>query len=510
VHRFRTIRQHRRRATRGQVAAVATILGLLLVVSFISAFVLQPLPKQMAALEFQHALQVENQLARLQATILAEAQNPQFGLALTSPVTLGSQAAPPWGAASPGQILPESGSIRTVTNYQLAHVVPHEPNWNNGSACLFGGAGKCASQGNIDTWNVTNDNNTAFTITVNGNRNSVQYNITGNNDTITIDWTGGDTGFVNFIVNGSDDHVIYNKGGSDTTSPIANFYFFGQRDVFDFNPSGSHSSPGLMTLSVVFVGSLSLICPYGNLSSTDRIGSLTAGGSNLNMTVTWWNAVGYVTPPHTVPYPGASGKNELLTFQNVSGVIGCAFTLGYATNYATQYGAGVLVHLFNTYQPAVDIAYDQGAVVEAAQGGSSIMVSPPRLSYTVQPQGVVATLTLVNLLGNFSSTGGYSTADVASRVLSVQTVDIQNGQSHFYLATPLFLNVTTAFPAAWASFFKSAPTVFPSGPTCVPLSAIAPPYSCLEPPPGTLVKVSAALSAQGLTITTITATVSVL
>ena len=510
MRRFRTIRQHRRRAKKGQVAAVATILGLLLVVTFISAFVLQPLPQQMAGLEQQHVLQVENQLSRLQATILAEAQHPQFHLALSSPVTLGSQALPPWGQASPGQILPEGGSVRTVTNYQIAHVVPHEPNWNNGSTCLFGGSGKCSSNGNIDTWNVTNHNNTNFTITVNGNSNSIQYNITGNNDTITIDWTGGDTGFVNFIINGSDDHIIYNKGGSDVTKPIANFFFFGQRDIFDFNPSGSHSAPGAMTLNVVFIGSLSLICPYGNLSATDKLGTLTSGGSKLNMTVTWWNAVGYTSKPHTVIYPGGASASEFITFQNVTGVIGCAFTLGYATNYATQYGAGILVHLFNTYQPAVDVAYDQGAVVESAVGGSSIMVSAPELTYSVQPQGIVADLILVNLLGNFSSSGGFSTADVTSTVVNVQTVSIQNGVNRFYLSTPLFFNVTTAFPAAWASFFAANPLAFPSGSTCVSPVSLSPPYSCLQPPTGTLVTVSAALSAQGLTVTTITATVSVL
>ncbi len=491
------------------MAAVATILGLLLVVTFISVFIIQPLPQTMGALEYQHILQVEDQLARLQATILAEATHPQYHLALSSPVTLGSKASPPWGYASPGQIQPEGGSVRTVTNFQIAHVVPHEPNWNTGSACLFNGSGKCTSTGNINTWNVTNANNTAFTITVNGNYNSAQYNITGNNDTITIDWTGGDTGFVNFIVNGSDDHVIYDKGGSDTTSPIANFFFYGQRDVFDFNPSGSHSSPGAMTLNVTFIGSLNEICPYGNQSATDRLGTLTAGGSKLNMTVTWWNAVGYTSPPHTVFYPGGSSAQEYLTFRNVTGVVGCAFTIGYSSNYATQYGAGILVHLFNTYLPASDIAYDQGAVVEGATGGSSIMVSPPRVGFVVQPEGTVASITLVDLITNFTTTGGFSTAAITTTLVNVQSVTIINGQSHFYLATPLFLNVTTAFPNAWASFFKAYPTLFPSGATCVPLQTIPAPYTCLAPPPGALATVSAALSAQGLTVTTITALVSI-
>ncbi|HYK93917.1 MAG TPA: hypothetical protein VEY07_07755 [Thermoplasmata archaeon] len=508
MRRFRTIRQHRRRANKAQVAAVATILGLLLVVTFISQFVLQPLPAQMAGLETEHTFQVENQLSRLQATILAEAIHPQYHLALSSPITLGSQAAPPWGYASPGQILPEGGSVRTVTNYQISHVVPHEPRWNFGSSCLLNGSGKCAGNGNIDTWNVTNQNNSAFTITVNGNRNSIQYNITGNNDTITIDWTGGDTGFVNFIINGSDDHIIYNKGGSDTTTPTANFFFYGQRDIFDFNPSGSHSSKGGMTVNVVFVGTLSLICPYGNLSATDRIGALGTGGSNLDMNVIWWNAVGYTSRPHTIPYPGGSGSNESLTFQNFTGVVGCAFTLAYSTNYANQYGAGILVHLFNTYSPQTDVAYDQGAVVEESTGGSSIMVSPPELIYSVQPQGVIADLTLVDLVGSFSSSGGFETADVTSTVLNVQTLNIQNGVNRFYLSTPLFFNVTTAFPQAWATFFQSAPAVFHAV-GCSSSVVIPAPYTCLAPPSGVLTTVSAALSAQGLSVTTIIASVSV-
>ncbi len=509
MRRFRTIRQHRHRANRAQVSAVATILGLLLVVTFISVYVIQPLPQQMSALEFQHVLQVENQLSRLQATILAQAGHAGYRLALTSPVTLGSAAQPPWGAASPGQIMPEGGSVRTVTNYQIAHVVPHEPIWNTGSQCLFNGTGHCSSNGNIDQWNVTNTNNSAFTVTVTGNYNSMQYNMTGNNNTITINWNGGDTGFVNFVINGSDNHIIYNKGGSDVTKPIANFYFYGQRDIFDFNPSGSHSSPGAMTLNVTFIGSLSQICPYGNLSATDKIGTLTAGGSKLNMTVTWWNAVGYTSPPHTVFYPGGSSAQEYLTWRNVSGVVACAFTLGYASNYATQYGAGIVVHLFNAYMAPTDVAYDQGAVVESSLGGGSYMVSPPLLSFSVQPQGVAAHITLVNLLTNFTATGGYATAGVTTTVVNVHTVTIVNGQSHFYLSTPLFFNVSTAFPTAWAGFFQSNPKVFPSGATCIPMTPISAPFTCLQPPQGTLVTVSAALSAQTLSVTTITAIVTV-
>ncbi|MCI4317706.1 MAG: hypothetical protein L3J96_04140 [Thermoplasmata archaeon] len=509
MYRFVPIRRHRRRANRGQVSAVATILGLLLVVSFIAEFEIAPLSSQLADKEVQHALQVENQLSRLQATILAEAESPNVHVSLSSAVTLGSEGVPPWGAPSPGQILSEPAPVGTVAGYEIARVVSHPPNWNTGSSCLTGGAGKCAGNGHVDTWNVTNANNSSFSITVNGNHNSVQYNISGNNDTITLNWKGGDTGFVLFVVNGSDDSVTYNKGGSDVTIPTASFVFYGERDVFSFNPSGSHSANGGMFVNVVFVGSVGSICPYGNLSDTDTLGTLSAGGSNLNMTVTWWNADGYVTAPHKVPYL-SGGSNEFLTFQNRTGVIACAFEQEFATHYVSQDGSGLLVRLLNTYRPTDDVAYDQGAVVEGSNGGSSVMVNPPRLVVLQEPKGVVASLTLINLIGTSSTSAGYSTADVTATIVSVATFSAQNGLGSAALASPLFLNLTTAFPAAWASFFAAHPTVFPGGVTCTPLSVLSAPFGCLNPPFGVAVRLSAGLTAQGITLTVITASIAIL
>ncbi|MCI4335574.1 MAG: hypothetical protein L3K17_00025 [Thermoplasmata archaeon] len=510
MRRFRTIRQRRRRANGGQVAAVATIFGLLLVVMFISVFVIQPLPGNMGALEYQHVLLVENQLARLQATVLAEAAHPGLGLALSSPVTLGSQALPPWAAPSSGSIAPESSLLSTQTNYGVAQVFSHPPNWNTGTSCLTGGSGHCAGNGNIDTWNVTNSNNSAFTLTVNGNSNSMQYNISGNNDTITVSWTGGDTGFVYFIINGSNDVVNYNKGGSDTNSPIATFLFYGQHDVFNFSPSGSHSSHGSMTLDVVFVGTVSEICPYGNLSSTDTLGTLGSGGSNLFMNVTWWNALGYASAPHEVTYPGGGGSNEHLTFMNNTGFVACAFTQTFASSYTQDYLSGILVQLNNHYILPATVAYDQGAVIESSAGGASAMVSPPHIIVKLYPSGYTAAVTLINFIGTFTETGGIATAAVTTRVLGVQTVTVQNGQSSFYLDSPLFLNITTAYPLAWYDYFLSQPTLFPGGATCTPHGTFVAPATCLTPPSGGTSQISAPLYTQRLTITTITLAVSVL
>ncbi|MCI4362531.1 MAG: hypothetical protein L3J77_05010, partial [Thermoplasmata archaeon] len=136
MYRFVPIRQRRRRANRGQVSAVAVILGLLLVVSFIATFEIAPLSAELGDLETQHMLQVEDQLSRIQATVLAEAGSPGVHLALGSPVTLGSQGMPPWGTGSPGQVLTETAPVGSTAGFELARVFSHPPDWNNGSSCL--------------------------------------------------------------------------------------------------------------------------------------------------------------------------------------------------------------------------------------------------------------------------------------------------------------------------------------------------------------------------------------
>ena len=497
------MRQRGRRAKAGQVAAVATVLGLLLVVTFLSNFLETQLPAAVTAAEFDHILQVENQLARLQATVLAQVHSVAPGLNLPSPVSLGSRAVPPFGPPSAGSIAPESALAKLTGSYSLGTIVDDPPQWGFGSTCLTGGSGSCASNGNIDTWNVTNVNGSTFTITVNGNRNSVAYNISGNNDTINVDWTGGDTGFVYMQINGSDDQVIYNKGGSDTTSPVVDILFFGQRDTFSFNPAGSHSSKGGMTVVVAFVGTLAELCPYGNLSNSDKVGTLASGGSNLNLTVFWWNAVGYTSGPHDQQYPGGAGNNETIHWWNKTGIVACPFTKAYNSIYTSAFGEGILVHLFNRYLPPTDIVYDQGAVIESQLGGNPVMFSPPALTAVRVPAGNAATLTLVNLVSNFTSQVGLGTAVVSTRLLSTQTFFVQNGRTANDLTSPLFLNITSAYPLAWLSFVKGLPSIFPFGATCTPLGAIPAPYSCTHPPPGALVQISANLAVIQLTITSI-------
>jgi hypothetical protein len=507
--RLRTIRQRRSRARKGQVAAVATVMGLLLVVTYLSNYLEQQLPATLTATEFSHIIQLEDQMSALQATVLAESHSIAPGLALASPLTLGSAGAPPFGPPDSGVLHPEISGTQIVSSYSIGSWVSAPPQWNFGSSCISGGAGHCAGNGHVDTWNVTNANHSSFTITVNGNSNSMAYNISGNNDTVNVDWTGGDTGFIYMQINGSDDQVIYNKGGSDTTTPTASFLFFGQRDIFSFNPSGSHSAKGGMTVFVEFVGSLNLLCPFGNLSATDKVGTLAAGGSNLNLSVVWWNAIGHVSGPTKQTYPGGGASNETIWWSNRSGPVGCPFTKLSSTSYTTQDGSGIGVTVLNRYLPITTIAFDEGAVIEYQLGGNPLMVSPPDITFTPIQAGLAASITLVDVIQSFGSENGYGTAAVSTHLLQSSTFALQNGKTANSLTSLYLFNVTTPYPWAWTTYFDARGPIFPFGATCTTLKPIAAPYSCLHPPPNVLVRVSAPMSVVELTLTSITVAVSI-
>ncbi|MCI4331581.1 MAG: hypothetical protein L3K19_07025 [Thermoplasmata archaeon] len=507
----RTIHRRRHRAHKGQVSALVTVLGLLLVVTFIANFVLLQLPGEMQELEFQHTLQVENQLSRLQATILAQAANPGIPLTLSSPVTLGSQSVPPFGSPTTGSIASEPPGVATITGLLLTQVTYAYPPWNVGSACLAGGGGHCAGAGHVNYYNFSGNSSASLAIKVDGNTNSLVYVLNGNNDSITITWNGKDAGFINVLVNGSDDAITFNKGGSDTVASVSTFDFFGERDTFSYNPSGSHSSKGGQSVNVQFVGTIGSVCPGANLSSTDSIGTFSSGGSNINVNVTWWNGIGYVTSPSVQAYPGGSIPTEQITWQNRSGFIPCAFSVTHSSLYTNQFQGGVDVHLSNRYSPPTDVVYDQGAVILAQEGGTPVMVSPPRITtYLTSSGGVGANITLVNMLGNLTAEGGVTTAAVTSQVVQVGVVVVATGAGGVFVGGDFFLNITTLYPAAWSGYFSGFPQAFPLGSTCVPLTTIPAPYSCLSPPPGTAVKMVAPLILQQLRFTTITVNIGII
>lgn len=116
-----TGRQHRRlrrrwswRGRRGQVSAVATVLGLLLVVTLIANYLSTQLPGQMRVNDANHVLTVENQVLRFAAVLRAASAARAVGAVLTQPVSLGSAGEPPMAPPDGASIGP-GGPKDTLT-----------------------------------------------------------------------------------------------------------------------------------------------------------------------------------------------------------------------------------------------------------------------------------------------------------------------------------------------------------------------------------------------------------
>jgi hypothetical protein len=498
--RFRTIRQRRARALKAQVSAVATSLALLLVVTYLSNYLVFQLPGQMGDVEFEHLVEVENQFSRLQATIVAEPSRATLPLTLDSPVTLGSLSVPPFGPPSLGTIGPEPSGVSVAGAYQLNTVTPTAPDWGAFTPCLAGGSGHCAGNGNVNYANLSG-NGTALSVFITGGSNSLVYNINGNNDSLSVTWNGKDAGITAIVINGSDDSVTYSKGGSDTSVPTMSFYFFGERDKFSMSLAGSHSTKGGMNVGVSFIGALGLLCPYGNNSASDTIGALGAGGSNLNMNVTWWNAVGYTTAPHLTPYTGSTIGTETISWQNDTGFVACPYFTVNTNTHAFSVSGGIQAHLANRYLPEDYVGYEGGAVLLTSPGEQSVMVNGPDFTYNVTASGLNAQLTFFELSGSLLSESGISTASVDTRVLSETTTTFGAGINGVYLGTPYFVNMTTLYPSAWINYFDGQIDV-PSGATCIiPHPPLPSGYTCMSPPPQVPMEVVAPLVAQSVTVT---------
>src|SRR5579859_4090589 len=306
---WRVLRQHGRRGRSGQVSAVATVLALMLFVSFLSTFVLGQLDAQMSQKEFQHELQVENQMLRFQDSLLesAAALSANGSTYASSPITLNSGGVPPFGTPSSGALQPDFTVSSLSAGLGLANVTPAPPLWNSGSPCFAGGNGTCSGQnGPALYWNFSGNHSTV-TPGVNGCGASgctIIYNISGSFDTITLLLRGNNLGNVLFVVFGNWDNMTLNYQGSCNNHRLVDVFMVGTNDTYKLNVGGCASGMGA-SLSTIFIGSLGIVCPYGNGVSTDRFLGASWGSSNgVSQNLTWRNAIGYVSAPHTIPTNG--------------------------------------------------------------------------------------------------------------------------------------------------------------------------------------------------------------
>ncbi len=115
-------RRWRRHGRRAQVAPVATLLGLLLVVTYLATYLATTLPNQMSVNDLDHETQVVNQIGQLATVASDMASVGIIGAEGTFPVTLGSAGTPPFAgpdSASIGPITGWTGVYGMYVNYSL-------------------------------------------------------------------------------------------------------------------------------------------------------------------------------------------------------------------------------------------------------------------------------------------------------------------------------------------------------------------------------------------------------
>ena len=517
--RRRPVRKWRLRGRRGQVSAVATILGLLLVVTFIANYLTATLPGQMSINDLNHVVQVEDQVGRLAALLQAASAVDAVGAQLTQPITLGSAGQPPFAQADPGTIAPATnGSSFNLT-------LPIGGSWSY-SAPTIGTAGykgfpstSCTSSATQLTctgsstayWNVSEASGTNLAFTGASGTYNVAIKDSGTNATkATITTTLNNVGTLNLLVLGSNVSIPFalsgqgtvnieivgnydnltitdTSGGGDvnlvevglhdtTWVPQAaglNFLanIAGTSDYVRF--SGTESALNANTVaSVYFLGDTptTTACPNDNLAASDFVegghnvvhtGGGFGGGhytsyGQYNVT---YNVTSTPVTLSTTPPAQWTEYNPLPEFNALVPEAAYCPLYVQASNplSVSALGGGTIVHLSSTYIPSADVAFDQGAVVYAQQGGIPILIDPPGITATMSGTALSAlSIWLPIFVGTIPIASGLSTAEFQSRLVSTNTITFTSG-SATDIAANNNINVTivSPFAAAWVGYFNA-------------------------------------------------------
>jgi hypothetical protein len=487
-------RRWRRRGRRAQVAAVATILGLLLVVTFIANYLTTQLPNQMSVNDLNHDILVENQLGRLQAQLTAVAQSGPAGASVSQPITLGSDASPPFAASDSSVISSGNLSGGFKVNFTLAGPASYSPpaggpqggpyNAANDPTCVPIPPSQptnsitCSGSSTI-IYNFTGTlaNQPSYSLTLSGG-GVVRVNIISNHSSISI--TGSSNPGITLLVLGSNDTISV-----VTSSVPENIVIVGNYDTLSF--TGSSSGPE----RVLIVGNHDTVSNVA--SSTTEVASIYGSNDSFNPgTVSsshfavFFNGFNPLTPSATCPVdnisqsdtvvaPVGSGSTFAVTYNNtvysgtgtVSGTGGSwAVTYQIPTPFACPFfsqvaipvpsggsppGASLVVHLRNTYAPAAEIAFDQGAVVYAQPGGIPLLIDGPSFSYS----GSAVSLMVPVFQGPIPSESGVGTADVMFRLLTTSTFQFPVSGFSLQTGSHVTLSLRTPYGAAWMAYFGS-------------------------------------------------------
>lgn len=461
---------------------MATILGLLLVVTFLATYLSTTLPSQMSVNDLNHDLLVENQVGRLSTMAGLLASTGVLGGQTFAPISLGSDADPPFAGADSAAIGPLSNHTGMTVSYTISTGTAYNPptggtagNHVSCSGTVTATLISCggATSGYYNAYS----NNTAYTVVlsgtgairlnITGNGNSVAYTpsgttaltlqVLGNNDTVTITLSGTSAP-TTVIVVGNYDTISFSGGGgtgirllmvgvhdrvnypatSGTTTISATFY--GSSDSFVVGTTG-----GTSTFNAYFNGynpaSPSGTCPVDNLSKSDYVSSgATSGSTTLS---SYFNGT----------YAGSGTNQSWTETYQVPAPFACPFfaTMTQPFSTASVPGSGFVVSLRNTYAPSAEVAYDEGAVVFAQPGGAPEIVDPPPLALST---GVLSVMVPV-FKGTIGSEAGTATAVVGLRLVADQSFAYPTAGYSLASGTNVVITIITPYAYAWMSYFKS-------------------------------------------------------
>jgi hypothetical protein len=503
-------RRWRRRRTKGQVAAVATIFGLMIVVTVIANYISTTLPGQMSANDLSHTLLVENQVGRLGALLQAIASPSSVGLEASQPISLGSAAAPPFAppdGAVAGPLDPYSSlsvAFRLVGPPVYSPPGGGVPNSGHlGTGCAFSNTSKsdnfACSSGGTAAWNFSSATVHSYNGTWTGAGGAI-LNYSASSSILRFSGTGGAlTGYL--VVIGSHDNVYLNTTAGLTATVVV----FGSFDNVSLSTSVSatvhltvvgdndhvaESHTGTLTVNAAIAGTTdsfaastatgagtvdsvyftaydpnartSAYCPYDNLTSTDSVsGGITGGTYTVS-----FNNTAYAASRTIGTYWTATWRLQAATTD-------CPFYVTPAQSFAATWRSGIDVHLLNTYSPTGEVALDDGMVVFAQPGGTPIMLDAPPITTA----GTGATVLLTSFLGSFASEAGVGTAELTARLVAFQTLSLATSGMTLAPGSDLNITVQSPFAAAWVNYFETN-TAFTGTVACAgPSEACVGPYT---------------------------------
>ena len=525
-------RAWRRRSRKAQVSAVATLFGLLLIVTFISNYILYVLPPQASQAEFQHLLQVENQVGALQATLNAQATRVGLPIPISSPITLGTAPVPPFGYAGTGSVSlqagnPANGTASTagITLYQRS-ATAQTAAWTTGTpagGCFAAGSGACSvcPGDGYYSYNITASGTAAVPKTygpsISGGANCPTfYNVSGSYDHVTLTLNYGHLGTVLLQVNGTHDQVTVVNAAAPAQAETINVNIYGTQNTYTFTNTAAAGTSAL-TLNTRFIASSAtspLVCPWGSSENNNTLAGFTLGAAaNILQKLTWYNTTGI---PNAYTLTQSGTNNAIQERWVVTPYTECAFTtlttvpfLGLNT---------IVVGLQNFYMPSVQVALDGGAVVELQTAASSVMLVQPSWTFTQTANGYALAMTMFQFIPTFSGAGGNNSLAPSSvsgsqtTILTTEVLWTNTTTIAFTTPTPthtvptslslapIWFSVNTYYPNAWMNYLGSINSnVFASGPSCLASSAV-----CSSPPAHRLVTVTAPMTVVSLTVTVAT------